>query len=425
MSKGPLPWINTSVPLGKLYDWSAPGEPESGTVYSTLHSRGGVNLTEYHKRVHGKYLSGGGWSMTKHETKVEPSHYVRTVRNGKRVYRGVYITQQAASNPAPSWWREDGGTFPRDIWNQIKNDAANAFNRAKPTRPDFSLGRALYELKDVPGMLRHANEHLIQRIRGQGPRKQSRTEEWYLAIQFGWKPLLDDIRKFVNTQAGMQKRLTQLIRDEGKPVRRRVNMANPWGEPQTPTESGWEFLDSHSYNTNMQPGHVLQAYGTGKSITKYKSTVTVKTWAVGQFRYLLPPGPRDVIWGARLWAALNGLQPTPSEVYRAMPWTWLADFFINLGDFLEATEPGAADLLVADYFYVMNTYEWKNTTTSSQYVYTEDSPTEGEQVTSTCTTTWTNKNRWPATTFGFGLTQNDLSPFQVSILGAIGKSRLT
>jgi len=420
--------LNTSVRIGQVYDWTDPKNPQTGTYDRVLHERSGINVTDFNHRVNGKWVNGSPWWLAKTETIYEPSAAVTVFRAGRKAYHGKFVTEQAGSN-LPPWWWSNTHDWKQDQYNQLSADLAGAYNGLKPTRPDFSLGRALYELKDVPDMLKHANEHLVKRVRGKATKPPSRTEEWYLAIQFGWLPLLSDIRSFVNTQMGMQKRLAQLIKDEGKPVRRsnkKANhpMRNPYNEPNSSPGDQWTYIDNHAYNTNMRPGLVTQCYGGGAAQTEFKGETNVHTWMEGQFRYLLPPGPKNVLWKAKMIGLINGLKVTPSEVYKAMPWTWLADFFLNLGSFLEAQENGVADLLICDYCYVMCTYEWKATTTSSQFVYTDKDATVGTMVTSSITTTYTNKSRWPASTFGFGVKQSDLTPFQVSVLGALGKSRL-
>lgn len=418
--------INYQSFIGEYYDWTSPDNPKTGTADTVLHARFGTNLSSSHRRVNGKFVDGGSWWMMKEENTLMPSNPVTVIRAGRKAYSGSFVTSHAGYNPPPNWWNVNNAGFRDDIWNQISNDVAGAYNRCKPTKPDFSLAVSLYELKDVPGMLKQATRAIMRLVSAKARRRRpGRTEEWYLAIQFGWVPLLSDIRKFADAQRNGQRRLAQLIRDEGKPVRRGTKMRNPWDQGSA-EENNWRSVSvGQAYNTSMSPLLVTQCYGGGDATTSYQSGYEVNTWAEGQFRYLLPPGPRNVDWTRNMRRRLMGARVTPSEVYQIMPWSWLVDYFTNLGDFIETTNSGVADRLISDYFFVMNSYEWYQTTTSTQFVYTGKDATNPKEVTASRTTKWVNKSRWPVSTFGVGVTQGNLSPYQVSILGALGKSRLT
>ena len=280
---------------------------------------------------------------------------------------------------------------------------AAAFNKMKPDRPNMGLLNAIYELKDVPGMLR-------QRFLNHG---LSSIGDYYLALKFGWEPLLRDVRDFVTTQRNAQKVLNQLIRDEGKPVRRRIQLASTAGTPIELT--GNAAYDGMQFNSYWH-------YTPSDKYT-YRELPTTTTWASAQFRYWLPPGPRDVAWRRWMLARIYGLKPTPSVVYKAIPWSWLVDWFSNVGHVISNLDTSLVDRLAADYFYVMQ----RNMTTLSR-VSTIGLYRKGtlEPFTTTCTSaafvgSYTRVRGDP---FGFATAQNSLSGVQLSILGALGLSRL-
>lgn len=117
-----------------------------------------------------------------------------------------------------------------------------------------------------------------------------------------------------------------------------------------------------------------------------------------------------------------GLRVTPTDVYNAMPWSWLADYFTGLGDFVEAVSGGVEDRLAADYFYIMETQKWTTVTNATQGICV--SPDSTGEARGTRIDSWSLKTRIEGSPFGFGIKEIDLSPMQWSILGALGLSRL-
>jgi hypothetical protein len=240
----------------------------------------------------------------------------------------------------------------------------------------------------------------------------SGISDYWLALQFGWKPLLSDIRNFVLTQRSAQDRIKQLLRDNGKPVRRRIQLLNT-STPGNPQEGEAWGQFGPSFSTYFYSG-------TPRFRSKYSDNDTV--WASAQFKYWLPDGPRDINWRRRMMAAIFGLNPTPSVVYNAIPWTWLYDWFTNLGDVISNLDAGVADRLSADYFYVMrHTESVIESTVTIPLYHVGDIP-----FTATATTVQRvfSKSRATGDPFGFATNEHMLSGMQLSILGALGMSRL-
>ena len=280
---------------------------------------------------------------------------------------------------------------------------ATAYNRMRPDKPNFEGLNAIYELKDLPGML----EQRLRRISDIG--------NYYLALQFGWKPLYRDVVNLVKTQMSAQDRLKQLIRDNGRPVRRKIMLEDvrlPGG-----------YTDSIGYPVSaMQPILPTQFYA-GQHVTKLNLYDYRKTWASAQFRYWLPEGPRDILWTARMMARIFGFNPTPKVVYNAIPWSWLVDWFTNAGDVIANMSGGIADRLAADRFYLMQERGAYGTLEGMgvYYRYPDFAPV---RVSGTASEQWYHKVRLKGDPFGLNTSQNNLSGMQLSILGALGLSRL-
>lgn len=119
-----------------------------------------------------------------------------------------------------------------------------------------------------------------------------------------------------------------------------------------------------------------------------------------------------------------GALPTPSLVYELMPWSWLLDYFGNLGDIIDNMSYGtAAENLVAKYAYVMSTYKFRvdysTTFTLRKTIGTNSAGLRDFQC--FYSNEFVNKWRVPANPFGFG-TSWDLNPGQLAILTALGIS---
>lgn len=278
---------------------------------------------------------------------------------------------------------------------------AEAWAKLKPTKPTFQGLNAFYELREFPEMLRQ--EFLSKGLKG--------IADFHLALQFGWKPLLQDIRNLALTQIKVQKRLAWLIAHNGRPVRRKVILRDVL---ETETESS-----GRGYGVGPS-GFVTQFW-------RYQPYYHVRqewrqlVWASGLFRYWLPPGPRDIVWTRKMKAAIFGFKPTPAVVWNALPWSWLVDWFTNAGYVIQNMDAGVANRLAADYAYIMTEHLFKS---KQDWIFgmtrKDGSPLDG------AVSAWSEssrKMRGKGNPFGFSAAQLPLSAMQLSILGALGLSR--
>lgn len=297
-----------------------------------------------------------------------------------------------------------GLPWPPDSLDVLNAWGPKAYNKLKPAKPSMQALNAIFELKDLPGMLR-------QRMSGSGLKDIS---NYWLGLQFGWKPLLNDIANMYVTQRQMQDRLKQLIRDNGRPVRRRTK--DPLYENSTSVVISDGTDDSAIYP--FLPYFFTRSHRRTITVTQSETV-----WASARFRYWLPPGPRDINWTNRMKAAIFGLNPSPSVVYNAIPWTWLIDWFTTAGDCIANMDAGVADRLAADYFYVMREIKSQRVTQATCW-YRDASGTE-VSATGTSHAISGSKMRGEGDPFGWHSNPSNLNAMQLSILGALGVSKLT
>jgi hypothetical protein len=269
----------------------------------------------------------------------------------------------------------------------------------KPAQPKMDLLNSIYELKDLPGMLK---QRFTPDLMGAG--------NYWLSLQFGWLPLLRDVRNFVNTQRTAQQTLAQLLRDNGKPVRRRVQLLDDSTSTiTTGTSFGFHPIQAGNYSKNPR--------------WTQTRTESDRVWASARFRYWLPPGPRDVEWTNSMLRRIYGLHLRPSVVYNAIPWSWLVDWFSNVGAVVSNLDAGVADRLAADYIYLMRERKVSYKRESFSEFYGGDSKTTFPFSSSAYSEALT-QSRVLGNPFGISLSEESLSAMQWSILGALGLSRL-
>jgi hypothetical protein len=343
-----------------------------------------------HKDVGGPFAlrySDTVWGVTpfKRWTRTAYSSQITTV------YDGIWAADlHALAEPTTIGSTRDGSAY-----------GASAYNRMKPTKPSLELANSIFELRELPQMLR-------QRFHFNNLHELG---DFHLAAQFGWLSLLRDVHSFIAFQRRAQKRLAWFLEHNGKPLRRKVILA----------ETGPTVNKTGSLNYgHLTPTLVTQFYRTEPYGT-FQTERSTKIWASARFRYYLPPGPRDIEWKRQMLRRIYGLRVTPRTVYKAIPWSWLVDWFSNLGQLIANMEPGVADRVAADYFYVMS----ESTSIDSLNVVGRLSvnylPYEYRLI-SQSTSGW--KSRIAGDPFGFNTSQNSLSGMQLSILGALGLSRL-
>jgi hypothetical protein len=149
-----------------------------------------------------------------------------------------------------------------------------------------------------------------------------------------------------------------------------------------------------------------------------------QVWYEGLFKFYRPEFDEGLAAGypavrkARQTLSLLGGNITPTVLYKITPWEWLADWFANLGDNVQALEDAATGQVAAKYAYIMrHTYD--------QYRYHTSSQSQGGPVVHVEAVRRLEVKRRVSSMspFGFALSPAGLSQGQLAILGALGLSR--
>jgi len=263
--------------------------------------------------------------------------------------------------------RVEGGLYTEDVSASLKFESvpcavsftsAPGFNAnsymakllamSGPLTPRLYLPVSLYELKDLPSMLRHAGDllHKISRPSGLNPVKEAAAAN--LAYQFGWKPLIEDIGKLLDFTDVVAKR-QRILRGahSSKGIRRKVTL------DRFRNAASSSILVYSSFGRNLRPESTRyfdrEVWGTIRWIVKDQSQIGKTPTFVDAFR---------TAYG------LN-LGHIPIEIWKALPWSWMIDWFVNISDVLQANynmiyyKPSGACIMCKDTFTTQNNAIYK------------------------------------------------------------------
>jgi len=238
----------------------------------------------------------------------------------------------------------------------------------------------------------------------------------YLNIEFGWKPLLNDIQSALKLALDQEAALRRLKKENGHWVKRggTISHTTNTSEVVTGTDTGYPiFTSGHYWFGGTKPG-------TFRSYLEQRE----RRWFEASFRYWIPDlgtpsGDRKAL------RALYGLNVTPGLLWELTPWSWLIDWFSNIGDVIDNVSLNAADNLVARWAYNMTHVEhvrYVNTTINIKQ-FGPGGSLYREDVSCSVQRRRVVKLRSVANPFGFGLDYSSLSGRQLMILAALGLSR--
>jgi hypothetical protein len=240
----------------------------------------------------------------------------------------------------------------------------------------------------------------------------------YLNVQFGWAPFIRDLQSLASLGQTANHRLQQWARDSGRIVRRNRTFEED--------EVTYDVTGSGQFCTPSG----LQIPGSSSLSSRTTGTVHRKWRFSAAYTYYVPPAER--LNGLAAYESqmniLLGTRITPEVLWNLAPWTWLADWFANIGDIIANISALSTDELVMHYGYA--SFSFKQHEHRSQTVIhpgfriLEGAPYYGRGgFVHDMDIYYENRDRIVASPFGFGLTLAGLFFQQLAILGALGLSR--
>lgn len=385
-------------------------------------------VSEPHWKLPDGRWSGGGPFYVIKETLYHTRHLYRAT---KLSTGGTWSLKGVSPGPSrlPSYaaWLPMQRVWAGDKREEVDSHFATGWARARPGNPVASLGQFIVELRDLPAvpfkraLKGGAAFKNIPRIALKELSDFRNLGSEYLNVVFGWKPFVSDLRKMYHLWYTIDKKMAQIVRENGKHIRRKATIQNERTSSQpAPTYWSQPFMDVYG-----QP-----PWWTNGSTQRTDTTTAVtKVWFSGSFRYYIPDTSSSA-WDLRARAALFGALPTPELLWEVLPWSWLVDWFTNVGDVVSNASMNAVDNLTSSYAYVMK----------HEKISIERQAVVESQALSPCSP-WickdgafgstiktfhvkeTKSRSGTGNPFGLGITLGSLSGYQLGILAALGISR--
>lgn len=225
------------------------------------------------------------------------------------------------------WYWDVNLVFPSHLSITLPSegaDMADAVSRTNPSRSVVSLPTFIGEMKDFPHTIRQLGQaaFTLKKL-GRNLSRKGKAKEaagYYLAWRFAIAPLISDLRKIITFQDSVQKRMDELDRLYSKGgLKRRVNLSS---------------------STTSTSGSTTIASEMSLLLTCRTSTITtVKRWATVRWLPTTRPSfktdaekrrlARKLVFGLNIYSL--GL-----TAWELLPWSWLADWFLNVQSLLEA-----------------------------------------------------------------------------------------
>lgn len=426
---------NLSLPV--IYN---PWQPGQVLTWSTVDKFTVAEVTRDQKNPGPPYKTGGAFYSVKYKTLYDPS----------AVYgKGVYLNSewQPALGVRVQNRKYVGGFNPPDYsvfglgwdWQNVNSlisipnnpvpdlsDWGNkAYKRLKPHLEKASGFVFVAELRELPKLFKETAAKFSgfwNQMRGQHNANPKSYNSWkmaprraandFLAVQFGWLPFLNDIRKFHNVVDKYWSYISHLATYNGKGVRKRVTLSEEF--TSSIISSGTGYPVSFSAQSNGESD-----WFTGIPSWQVREEVSTSITAVGKFSYYLPyidlaMADYTSKWNSiKRFMLLYGLRVSPANIYKAIPWTWLIDWVSNLGDHVDHWNDAYLDSVVCHYLYVMQHKTIKRT-------YTWCLPFRSGTVNLVFSRIKETKQRTPAgSPYGFSLSLGELTLRQHAILVAL------
>lgn len=215
-----------------------------------------------------------------------------------------------------------------DLIPSVGTVATSVIAKSNPSKPVVSVPNFLYELKDLPGMIRDIG-HLKIQLRNLGRKGFQRihaknSANHLLAYQMGWAPLLSDLRKLLSFQSDVDKKMRELRQLYTKGgIQRRVR-SQQWKANHDDVVFSSVPCDSAITTTIRH---------------RVTRTSSIERWGTVRWIPTDLPSPdfssKDLAKLARdLTFGMRGLQA--KQAWDAIPWTWLIGWFSNVDEFIQA-----------------------------------------------------------------------------------------
>nr|APG77053.1 hypothetical protein [Beihai levi-like virus 9] len=195
-------------------------------------------------------------------------------------------------------------SFGVDSFTPLGSFASLALERSTPNDPSFNLGEVLFSIREIPKTIRSLQEVL------RGVPDVRNLASAYLANEFGLQPMISDLLAILQ----LQRSLADSARKTRRAERGRSFKGTLYKDSASSRSRHWMSSQWH-----LHPYDVLNLYET-------------KVWYSVRFRPIgglsCPPNL------SQSFPALAGLDRPLSTIWELVPWSFLVDYFVDVGSYL-------------------------------------------------------------------------------------------
>ncbi len=341
-----------------------------------------LEVSEGHYWTHGHW-SGGGPFLVRRDYTTFVTGSVNLPNCVGTVYLGT-----------PTFAYSDTPKFSDPGEAGLNADGATAIARTDPTDPAASVSVALGEvLHDGLPSIPFSDWKERTRI-------AKKAGKNYLNVEFGWLPLVSDIKKLRSAATNSHQILSNYRRDAGTSLHRIYSFPDK--------------IQTDVYKGTFTPRPSISSIGFLPGTLTHTSVQ--RKWFEGRFIYYIQAG-QNVIARSQRYASyaakLYGAELTPETVWNLAPWSWAVDWFSNTGDVIHNISSLGINGTVLQYGYMMCHTE--SVTESRAFL------PGGAMISSS--RTYETKRRVEANPYGFGVSIGSLSATQLAVMAALGLSR--
>jgi len=314
-------------------------------------------------------------------------------------------------------------TIPGD--STLRSMAGSLLRRAIPTKSEINLARIAGEQREAGKLLKAANY---------APRNVSEAAGSYLNWLFGVSPTISDLQSMAEVVQKWDTHLRSYVAMEKRRIRRSLSQKLGDNSDSGVTSGKFGYSTSSPIACGPMTGQVGKLLpGSPFSLTDqlranitWSCYVTTSLRQFSTFEYFIPR-PHDLMGRLdkyrQLAESVIGGGLTESTAYDLTPWTWLANWFVDVGGLIRYQQSVADNQVVASSCGFSVYEEGRGMMHFSDL--TSDNP--GQTVASglrsgPATFEWKRHIRRGSSPYSIGPTW-DLSQQQWAILGALGLSR--
>lgn len=257
------------------------------------------------------------------------------------------ITGSRISGFEDAWDGRNYFDYPGSMYDRVEylistpsdlDLATSALSHSNPNKSDMSLPNSLFELRELPSLIKNSGEIAIDIIKRAVTKRTLATAN--LSLQFGVMPMVMDALALANVAKGVNRRLQNMqnLNKHGS-----INKKKMLGVYK---ESG-SWYNVHESNRTFLAGDtdwnvVAEVWGISKWALNPASTgsplYSDHSDAATNFINELTSGRYGVEQINALRHSIGLMSYSLSDLWNILPWSWLIDYFANIGEVVDAND---------------------------------------------------------------------------------------